>query len=239
MNTKNIHAKNDVKTLLENFLSRVTPNERYASYDYCFRYFQANRHQLSQNMEISCLHLWSYLASWGMLRGSSKLLTECSMKVLSDVIKYLDSLPDEDWDLDIEDYTNENKCCRILDIYKEISSRIAKIRIGSSNNIIGVNATPTLVTKIMLGTLGCVPAFDEYFSEALTKEFSNAQPHCGFCTLTLQSMKYIYDLYDANRNVFDTLKINVMDFNGKPIDGLFYRKIKLIDMYGWSVGRTI
>ena len=30
-----------------------------------------------------------------------------------------------------------------------------------------------------------------------------------------------------------------MDFNGNPIDGLFYRKIKLIDMYGWSVGRTI
>lgn len=239
MNTKNIHAKNDVKTLLGNFLSRVTPNERYASYDYCFRYFQTNRHQLSQNMEISCLHLWSYLASWGMLRGSSKLLTECSMKVLSDVIKYLDSLPDEDWDLDVKDYADECKCSRILGIYNKITSLIEQIQIGSNNSIIGVNATSTLVTKIMLGTLGCVPALDDYFSKALRKEFKNSVPHCGFRKLTLQSMKYIYDLYDANRNVFDTLKINVMDFNGNPIDGLFYRKIKLIDMYGWSVGRTI
>ncbi len=52
------------------------PNERYASFDYCFNYFQSFRElgNISAlagpaNVQLSCLQLGFYLASWGMLRG--------------------------------------------------------------------------------------------------------------------------------------------------------------------------
>jgi len=54
---------------------------RSASFDYCFNHFQSFREEdkvqkLAEagNMEMSCLQLGFYLASWGMLRGSSFLL---------------------------------------------------------------------------------------------------------------------------------------------------------------------
>ena len=57
------------------------PDARYASFDYCFNYFQAFREAGNvgaiaepENRELSCLHLGFYLASWGMLRGSAELL---------------------------------------------------------------------------------------------------------------------------------------------------------------------
>ena len=50
------------------------PTGRYASFDYCFNYFQSFRTYPAEltspgNLELSCLQLGFYLASWGMLRG--------------------------------------------------------------------------------------------------------------------------------------------------------------------------
>ena len=59
----------------------LRPNERSASFDYCFNYFQSFREEdkigeLAEpsHMEVSTLQLAFFLASWGMLRGSSFLL---------------------------------------------------------------------------------------------------------------------------------------------------------------------
>ncbi len=54
---------------------------RYASFDYCFNYFQEFKEQgrikqlsNSSNIQHSCLQLGYYLASWGMLRRKGFLL---------------------------------------------------------------------------------------------------------------------------------------------------------------------
>jgi len=63
------------------------PNERYASFDFCYNYFYSfyKENRLSelangQNLQTSCLQIGFYLASWGMMRGSSFLL-EKSVKI--------------------------------------------------------------------------------------------------------------------------------------------------------------
>ena len=70
----------------------VGPLERYASFDYCFNHFQSFRErgkvdQLAspEYMQLSCLQLGFYLASWGMLRGSTFLFTK-SAKVYEGVV---------------------------------------------------------------------------------------------------------------------------------------------------------
>ena len=64
-----------VKEIIDELIPYHLVNLRDASYDFCFLYFQTHRGILGgKNLECSCMHLWSYLASWGMLRGSSELL---------------------------------------------------------------------------------------------------------------------------------------------------------------------
>ncbi len=57
------------------------PYERFSSFDYCYNHFYSfyrdNRvPELAddRNLQMSCLQLGFYLASWGMLRGSSFLI---------------------------------------------------------------------------------------------------------------------------------------------------------------------
>ena len=59
------------------------PNERYTSFDYCYNYFQAFRESgevsalaTPTNIQVSCLQLGFYLASWGMLPGFGGIASE-------------------------------------------------------------------------------------------------------------------------------------------------------------------
>jgi hypothetical protein len=101
-----------VETDIEQYLSDRTPNGRYASFDYCFNYFQAFHEQNrvaslanSKNMELSCLHLGFYLASWGMYRGSTKLLKH-SVRHLVPVIEFISSAPGALWTIDCNCYSD-------------------------------------------------------------------------------------------------------------------------------------
>ena len=66
----------DIEGSLHVFLCRRSRATRYASFDYCFNYFQDARDAQEtaglargDQLELSCLHLGFYLASWGMMRG--------------------------------------------------------------------------------------------------------------------------------------------------------------------------
>jgi hypothetical protein len=100
-------------------------------------------------MQISCLHLGFYLASWGMLRGSSTLLRR-SVKYFEPVVDVIMNAPSEIWQIDTDRYSAES--WSVLD---EVSHRIRAAFAEGASDI--------LVTKIMLGVFGCVPAFDTYF----------------------------------------------------------------------------
>lgn len=220
------HQKDDIIEKIQKLRKTMKPEGRESSYDFCFGYFQTHRHHLSENMELSCLHLWGYLASWGMLRGSSELLNCYNMKVLSGIIEYLDKLEDNDWELDIPDYNNEEACKRVVKIYNEISTRLDDHKIS---------ATVTLVTKIMMGTLGCVPAIDSYLAKAYREEFKDNMPQGAFRVLNTQTLECFYEFYKDNHEDIDALQYPVMDFEGKP-SNLLYTKAKLTDMYGWKMG---
>lgn len=92
------------------------PEERYASFDYCFNYFQSFKENgktrelaTLDNLQNSCLQLAYYLASWGMLRGSSFLL-EKSVKFYGPLIRYIAQVKKEIWDIDVHTYTDAQLC---------------------------------------------------------------------------------------------------------------------------------
>lgn len=74
----------EITSAVESFLrwNGEQPSQRHGrerSWDFCFNHFQLHD-EPSQEMELSCLQLGYYLASWGMLRGSSYLFRETNAR---------------------------------------------------------------------------------------------------------------------------------------------------------------
>ncbi len=211
---------------------------RFASYDFCHSYFLRNRESLSSKMEESCIYLWSFLGSWGMLRGSSVLLKENSPASLRKVVECIAETPKEVWDIDVEQYWNEKCRQQIIELYNSISRALTEgsSRVDCKGNPITPlkNPSRTLVTKIMMGVFGIVPAFDTFFCDV----FGSLYPGKGFRSgdFSPDCLYAIYDFYLQNKQQLDSIKIPVIDFYGKPIEGMYYKKAKLIDMYGFTRG---
>lgn len=238
----------DYNTEIKKYLDGEIQNRgdnthRYASFDFCFAYFHKNRENLKENMQLSCLQLWSYLASWGMLCGSSELLQK-SVACLKPLIGHIADCDKRIWNIDVDNYTQDN-IKLLCEEYKKIEEVLTKILnkdkkekevlitdILNNNEKKKEEVRPsvTLITKIMLGVYGNVPAFDTYF----TKTFRNLFDNCGFRTVNEQSLKCIYKFWTNNKKSLEE-KISVIDFDSKATD-LYYTKAKLIDMYGFTEG---
>ena len=199
--------------------------ERYASFDYCFNHFQSFRQAntikgiASQDrLQESCLQLGFYLASWGMLRGSSFLL-EKSARNLVPLIEWVANCDKEYWAIDVDNYSDAN-IALLLKAKAEI-----KDVLGTHNN-----ASDILATKIMLGVFGNIPAFDNFFMKAF-----------GFFYFKGNQLKIISEFYrkPENKKVIDAWsdKIFTFDFFSGKETRLKYTKAKIVDMIGFIEGQ--
>ncbi|MFN8487174.1 MAG: hypothetical protein U0350_06240 [Caldilineaceae bacterium] len=65
------------------------PHHRYRSWEHCYKYFQKIHLQRQEfDLDLATLNLAFYLASWGMMRGSSELLQK-DYKVHTKVVQEL------------------------------------------------------------------------------------------------------------------------------------------------------
>jgi hypothetical protein len=210
----------DIEGNLNAFLARRDPGARYASFDYCFNYFQqARENQQSANLcqddrlELSCLHLGFYLASWGMMRGSGGLHRR-SLRELAPVVEMIAREPAATWELDIPGYSDGG--------VEEVLSLSRRIRQAYT-----VPASPILVTKTMLGVFGCVPAFDRFFRIGF-----------GVSTLSYRALIKIGKYYETNRSALDGMQICTLDFTTGRDTRRRYTSAKIIDMIFFQEGLT-
>jgi hypothetical protein len=216
-------TNNEITSIVNNFKSELNPDGRYSSFDYCYSYFK-NTQDLTQDMEKSCLVLGFYLASWGMLRGSSFLLQK-SAKHYEPTIRYIATLDKSVWKIDVDTYTDEH-IETILKIYQKINGTL----IDEGNSHL------TLVTKILLGVFGFIPAFDQYFCSTFRKHFT--QEKCGFRVVNKKSLNCIKAFYKENKIEIDSLASSTftIDFKSGKQTNINYPKAKIIDMYGFTAG---
>jgi hypothetical protein len=200
--------------------------ERFASFDYCFNYFQSFRKRNCieklcnpENMQQSCLQIAFFLASWGMFRGASFLLQK-SVKFYSHLIeKIIETEASRLWTIDLP-YKNDD-----IDLLIKTKENFQKALEKRPSQI----PSQTLVTKIMLGVYGNVPAFDNYFQKGM-----------NVCKFTANNLKKISDFYLKYKEEIDNYEpIYTLDFHtGKPTT-LKYTNAKIVDMVGWIQGRTL
>ena len=217
LKVKNIKTMNEIGKLINEFKALRSDNtHRDASFDLCFHYFQTNKKLIAEKdyLEKSCLYLWSYLSSWGMLRGSSRLL-EKSPASLKPLIEHIQNYS-KVWDIDVDKYTDEN-IDKLIAEYKAIEQILKE-------EILETLPTCTLVTKIMLGVYGNIPAFDHFFKKGFDVGSVNEK-----------SLNKIKNFYDKHKDEFNQ-EIKVLNFEDKETE-LRYTKAKLVDMYGFQKGK--
>ncbi|MCY6369406.1 hypothetical protein [Clostridium ganghwense] len=201
-------------------------HHRYKSWEHCYKFFRTHRTIISEEQkDHAMLNLAFYLASWGMYRGSSFLLQKDYK-----VHRYaLDILLKEKysklWNWNIEDKYSLNEYVELLfSLKKEIVSAYED-NINIVNGVLKkINITDTLVTKILLGTYGCSPAYDQYFVKGL--KFHGIEQ----CTFNKNSFYKLVKFYNVFKEDFDRFQEKTR------CDGLEYPIMKLLDMYFWQVG---
>jgi len=219
----------DIKETIKDFFKEIEGdnNHRYKSWEHCYNYFSLEDKKI--NRDIACLHLAFYLASWGMYRGSTFLLQKdylIHMPAVKLIIKRKNNLQNIDFSR-LED----RKAKEIIDFAKLIKKQyIDNIKIvkGKKKEI---NVSDALVSKILLGTLGCIPAYDRYFREGLKKHFESGNEYKGILTLNEESLLKIVEFYKRHKIYFDRVRREI-----KEKTGIKYPAMKLIDMYFWNKG---
>ncbi|MDZ4733513.1 MAG: hypothetical protein SGJ16_07995 [Nitrospirota bacterium] len=158
-----------------------------------------------------------------MYRGSSFLLWKDYL-VHRKVVKHLLSLRH------LRNIDFSKQCDSKIDEIFELSSWIRNWYQGNIRYVNGtakkIHATDTLVTKILLGTLGCIPAYDRYFIEGL-----RATKGLSYSTLTKNNFLSVVEFYKDNRDDFDSVQESI-----KRTSGIYYPTMKLVDMYFWQIG---
>ena len=86
------------------------------------------------------------------------------------------------------------------------------------------DVTDTLVTKILMGTLGCIPAYDRYFIEGVKEG-----------TKKTNGLKYHKLKEDNFKNLLGWCNNHADELNAvsKEIE---YPVMKIVDMYFWRLG---
>lgn len=202
----------DIEANLAVYLAARSPTDRYASFDYCFNYFQshAERGQTAEiaegpRMEISCLQLGFYLASWGMYRGSA-LRLQRSLAYLAPAVAVIATSPPELWSADADDYSDET-CSLIFDVGHRLRAAFPE------------GASDTLITKVMLGVFGCVPAFDSYFKRGF-----------GVSEFNRSAFGRLGQFYDENAEVIERNRVPTLEFATGTDTARRYSRAKVIDM---------
>ena len=215
--TINTNKIKDFYNLLE-----TDEHNRYDSWKHCYNTFS----NINQDDDILALHLGFYLASWGMYRGSAALLQK-SYKVHLGAITIIR----EFYHLRCDELNEVSKVQKkhILELNNQLFKHYNSFTYFDNKNVLkSRKPTDTLISKIILGTLGCCPAFDRYFNDGVKRY------NFSFTTLNEKSFDEIFNFVDNNKSELLKLQNEL-----KLSQGLHYPLLKLVDIYFWFEGFSL
>ena len=186
-----------------------------------------------------------------MYRGSSFLLQR-DYKVHTEVVKLI-LKPEYDCLLGIsyEDLSESTILGKLDELISEIEAQYNKfkntqtekhneLKIASEQNDDNESSdenkgrlSQTLVTKILMGALGCTPAYDRYFISGLRWSNKNYKMKFGtdFYTSNHKSLNSLIVFYKNNSEDLEKLRDKYKVDTNIP-----YPQMKLLDMAFWQIG---
>ena len=204
--------------------ARANENGRSRSWEHCYRVFRDARTDPSPDCDNLSLHLAFYLASWGMYRGSSFLLQK-DYKVLVPIVEeILKSEYDCLFGVACVGLRDSEVQDSLEKLYKYIAKHLQPIRNEVAGREVPSSVSPVLITKILMGPLGCVPAYDRFFQDGVATYKVTTQEY------SLKSVLRLVNFYEEYNDRLEEAR------RGMRIDDLIYPQMKLLDMGFWQIG---
>ena len=198
---------------------------RFKSWEHCYSVFAKNQNKTDdETVDLLCLNLAFYLASWGMYRGSSFLLQQ-DYKIHKEAI--LEMQKEKYNVLRIENIESANTSDFVLNtamLENELKNIYGKIKASVDPNKKN-NITDTLTTKILLGVFGCIPAYDRYVKSSLKKYEIGTVNY-----FTPGQIQYFVSFYKNYKEIFDKARNKIATL------GIEYPPMKIIDLVLWRIG---
>lgn len=203
---------------------KADKNGRYRSWEHCYSHFIKARKSKEVDHDYLSLQLAFYLASWGMYRGSSFLLQK-DYKVHIPVVKeLLKNKYDALAGIDCIGFKDDSNQKLLQDINSFLEKYYDEIRKNVKGQELKNELSSTLITKILMGTLGCVPAYDIYFIAGI----KNQKVATG--NYNINSIMQLVDFYKENSAQLELVRKKM------KVKGMRYPQMKLLDMGFWQIG---
>lgn len=199
-------------------------NGRHRSWEHCYVHFIKERGRENVDYDYLSLHLAFYLASWGMYRGSSFLLQKDYQAHIPVVEKILNKRYDALAGSDCVGFKEESNRNLLKEISGFLEEYYGELRSETKKQKFLNPVSATLITKVLMETLGCVPAYDRYFVKGI-KNYNVAQG-----TYNEESIMQLVDFYGKN---FEQLEFVRKEM--KIVD-IAYPQMKVLDMGLWQLG---
>ncbi len=206
---------------------------RYRSWEYCYtQFYEARQNPEKSNVDNLSLHLAFYLASWGMYRGSSFLL-QYDYTIHTSVVKeILKSEYSTLFGLECKELNNEQTSSLLKKLNSEISTIYNPFRLELKETEVTQDISNILVSKVLLGTLGCVPAYDRFFVDAVKKNEVTTGNY------NIASLHKLIKFYEEHQEKLEKLRSEFLikyEFDGEE-KTLDYPQMKLLDIGFWKIG---
>jgi len=171
------------------------------------------------------LHLGFFLASWGMLRGSSFLLQK-DYKFYIPIVKILiDSKYEKLWSFDFSQKSREQNINLLFGLEERLKAVFVENNRKDGDN--KEHKTELIITKIIMATMGCAPSYDRYFKDGLKKMGWGA-----LGTFKQDSFQKLLGLTERHKELKGIYEIQcfIKDSDIK------HPPMKLLDLYFWLLG---
>jgi hypothetical protein len=177
---------------------------------------------IAVDRDHAAIQLGFYLASWGMYRGSGFLLQHAYTVHLGVIDQLVAPRFSVLWDQEFGSSEDDSK---IVPIILEAINAVREAYRPFAPQAEYRQASDTLVTKIILGTFGCLPACDRYFINGFKSN--------GF--------RYSYLNSSFIERVLHFCSDNLRELREEQswIEGasrMRYPLMKIVDMYFWQTG---
>jgi hypothetical protein len=216
-----------MKEIAEDF--NADRHHREYSWDHANRYWREFSSGRSNDKDLATLHLAFYLASFGMYRGSGDLF-ERDYKALEPTVEFLAGNTDNGWE----------DCLFSQEPVRELAPRLRELSVALGKQLAPALARPkkpvekikisdTLLSKLMLVTLDCVPALDDQVKVALGNILDrNYKSVDGFGP---QRMIPIIELARENKALIESGREMLKEQCGRE-----YPLNRIFDLYLWCRG---
>ena len=215
-------------------------SSRGRSWDRCYSFFQeyhgSNQKQRETAKELVCLHLGFYLASWGMFRGSGTLIQKdytIYEQVANLILQHeYEALWEPKFFRDL--LTSDNRIRHdsqeislIFKLKKQIEDYINSLTVIKNRfeDVEKAHATDTIISKILMGTIGCTPAYDTNFRKGLS---ACEIYRCG--SLTATSFARLLNICRV-KGIWPKLQERPVEYYG-----VVYPVLRVVDLYFWTKG---